>query len=237
MRPMNRDTVSIQSVPHKPPAILQSSSSLCSSYFYPHFSSRFSLLRSAPICHPTTIIFFSPPLLFIPTLGRHCTRTADVCNKSPDFSAPVLTVNRKWLTCISVLLLWAQAAFVYTIILLRTFTLINCLRSKEENTTEIQLSEMWEWEEKKVKLLRRRNICLNIKGIQMKVCLVNSESAKQTRDNCRDEPANMWIICSRSCLLQNDNTAPYRSKVARKCLLFCFAYVIIYACAFFFSCT
>lgn len=59
----------------------------------------------------------------------------DILNNSLDFSAHNLTVNRKWVTWISTLLFEhrAQAAFVYTIILLKSFTLTNCLRSKEKN--------------------------------------------------------------------------------------------------------
>lgn len=44
----------------------------------------------------------------------------------------------------------AQATFVCAIILLKAFTLTNCLRSKEEKKTEIQLNEMWENWKKKV---------------------------------------------------------------------------------------
>ena len=119
------------------------------------------LCPHSPFVIPTTImlpIFF----LLISYSSCHCTLshthththtdTLDIRINSLDFSAHNLTVNRKWLTWISILRYehGARAAFVYTIMLLKAFTLTNCLRSKEEKKRkEIQLSEMWEREEKR----------------------------------------------------------------------------------------
>ena len=125
-------------------------------------SSRFSALPSLPFCHSNHhhASHFFPPyfLLFLSLYSLSHTHThthiytLDIRINSLDFSAHNLTVNRKWLTWISILRYehGARAAFVYTIMLLKAFTLTNCLRSKEEKKRkEIQLSEMWEREEKR----------------------------------------------------------------------------------------
>lgn len=151
------------------PCILLVTSSLSSFSFISYrlcsficISSRLSALPSLPLfVIPATImlpIFFSPPPYFLLFSSCHCTHThtnthtLDIRINSLDFSAHNLTVNRKWLTWISILRYehGARAAFVYTIMLLKAFTLTNCLRSKEEKKKrEIQLSEMWEGEEKR----------------------------------------------------------------------------------------
>lgn len=133
---------------------------LSSLFFYLYFLQTLCSALTPPFVIPTTImlpIFF--PLLLISysslpvTVLTHTnTHTLDIRINSLDFSAHNLTVNRKWLTWISILRYehGARAAFVYTIMLLKAFTLTNCLRSKEEKKKrEIQLSEMWEREEKR----------------------------------------------------------------------------------------
>lgn len=119
------------------------------------------LCPHSPFCHSNhhhASLFFSPPPYFLLFSSCHCTHThkhthtLDIRINSLDFSAHNLTVNRKWLTWISILRYehGARAAFVYTIMLLKAFTLTNCLRSKEEKKKrEIQLSEMWEREGKR----------------------------------------------------------------------------------------
>lgn len=118
------------------------------------------LCPHSPFCHsnhhhashffPLLLISYSS--LPVTVLTHTNTHTLDIHINSLDFSAHNLTVNRKWLTWISILRYehGARAAFVYTIMLLKAFTLTNCLRSKEEKKKrEIQLSEMWEREEKR----------------------------------------------------------------------------------------
>lgn len=141
------------------PSPLSSFSSLFFVFLSPLFSCKFSLLcpQSRLSSHHHLVSHFFPhPISPLP-VAVHC--ILDICINSLDFSAHNLTVNRKWLTWISILLYEhrARAAFVYTIILLKAFTLTNCLRSKEEKKKEIQLGEMWERGGEKVNLLHWHN--------------------------------------------------------------------------------
>ena len=163
IQPLYWDVVPVSSVPcissvcsWHPHSQVSASVLICSFYLYflQILCSALTPLLSfqPPSCFP----FFSSLFLTLPVTVLSHTHTyiytLDIRINSLDFSAHNLTVNRKWLTWISILRYehGARAAFVYTIMLLKAFTLTNCLRSKEEKKRkEIQLSEMWEREEKR----------------------------------------------------------------------------------------
>lgn len=216
------------------PCILLVTSSLSSFSFISYrlcsficISSRLSALPSLPLlsfqppsCFP---FFFPPPPYFLLFSSCHCTHThkhthtLDIRINSLDFSAHNLTVNRKWLTWISILRYehGARAAFVYTIMLLKAFTLTNCLRSKEEKKKrEIQLSEMWEGEEKRwiwstddSMYLSKHPHVLKKKNCQSVCWTQSTDSGRLSRlrggwqANIININILLWMNCMYSCLL------------------------------------
>lgn len=198
---------------------------LSSLFFYLYFLQTLCSALTPPFVIPTTImlpIFF--PLLLISysslpvTVLTHTnTHTLDIRINSLDFSAHNLTVNRKWLTWISILRYehGARAAFVYTIMLLKAFTLTNCLRSKEEKKKrEIQLSEMWEGEEKRwiwstddSMYLSKHPHVLKKKNCQSVCWTQSTDSGRLSRlrggwqANIININILLWMNCMYSCLL------------------------------------